>query len=92
MVMATGIVSVTAYYHQYWRLGIALSILAVVAFAVLGLRFLIWIATRPARVAMLARDPDFTLQMFTFVACGDRIWNFGLDLEVCGARFDHAAI
>jgi hypothetical protein len=35
VVMATGIVSVAAYYHQYWRLGVALSILAVVVFAVL---------------------------------------------------------
>jgi len=66
--MATGIVSVAAYDHQYWRLGVALSILAVVAFAVLGLRFLVWMATRPARVAVLARDPDVVLRMFTVVA------------------------
>ncbi len=78
VVMATGIVSVAAYYHQYWRLGVALSILALVAFAVLGLRFLGWIFTRPARLALLARDPDLALRMFTFVAA----------CAVLGARWD----
>jgi len=83
VVMATGIVSIAAYYHQYWRLGLALSILAVVAFAALGLSFLAWMATRPARVAVLVRDPDVALQMFTFVAA----------CAVLGARWDdHPAV
>jgi tellurite resistance protein TehA-like permease len=68
VVMATGIVSVAAYDHQYWRLGVALSILAVGAFVVLGLRFLVWMVTRPARVTVLARDSDVALRMFTVVA------------------------
>lgn len=83
VVMATGIVSVAAYYHQYWRLGVALSILAVVAFVVLGLSFLLWMATRPARVAALAGDPDVALRMFTFVAA----------CAVLGVRWDdHPAV
>jgi tellurite resistance protein TehA-like permease len=68
VVMATGIVSVAAYDHGYWRLGIALSILAAVAFAGLGVGFLLWAATRRARVMVLTRDPDVALRMFTFVA------------------------
>lgn len=68
VVMATGIVSVAGYAHGYWRLGIALSILAMVAFAGLGVGFLLWGATRRARVVMLTRDPDVALRMFTFVA------------------------
>jgi tellurite resistance protein TehA-like permease len=68
VVMATGIVSIAADDHGYWRLGIALSILAGVAFAVLGLGFLLWVATRPARVVTVTRDPDVALRMFTFVA------------------------
>jgi tellurite resistance protein TehA-like permease len=68
VVMATGIVSVAAYDHGYWRLGIALGILAVVAFAGLGVGFLLWAATRRARFMVLARDPDAVLRMFTFVA------------------------
>ena len=68
VVMATGIVSVAGYDHGYWRLGIALSILAAVAFAGLGVGFLLWAATRRARVMVLTRDPDVALRMFTFVA------------------------
>ncbi|MBV8996542.1 MAG: tellurite resistance/C4-dicarboxylate transporter family protein [Pseudonocardiales bacterium] len=68
VVMATGIVSVAAYDHGYWRLGIALSILAVVAFAGLGVSFLLWAATRRARLMVLARDTDVVLRLFTFVA------------------------
>jgi tellurite resistance protein TehA-like permease len=68
VVMATGIVSVAAYDHGYWRLGIALSILAAVAFAGLAVGLLLWSATRRARVMALTRDPDVTLRVFTFVA------------------------
>ncbi|MGH3670169.1 MAG: tellurite resistance/C4-dicarboxylate transporter family protein, partial [Pseudonocardiaceae bacterium] len=68
VVMATGIVSVAAYDHHYWRLGIALSILAVVAFVVLVLGVLGWVATRFRHVTALMRDPDVALRMFTFVA------------------------
>ncbi|HKS50693.1 MAG TPA: tellurite resistance/C4-dicarboxylate transporter family protein [Pseudonocardiaceae bacterium] len=68
VVMATGIVSVAAYDHEYWRLGIALSVLAVVAFIGLAAGFVLWAASRPDRVRVLARDPDIALRMFTFVA------------------------
>jgi tellurite resistance protein TehA-like permease len=68
VVMATGIVSVAAYDHHYWRLGIALSILAVVAFVVLVLSVLGWVSTHFSRVRALMRDPDVALRMFTFVA------------------------
>ena len=68
VVMATGIVSVAAYDHHYWRLGIALGILAVVAFVVLVLSVLVWVSTRFRRVKALIRDPDVALRMFTFVA------------------------
>ncbi|HJT02778.1 MAG TPA: tellurite resistance/C4-dicarboxylate transporter family protein [Pseudonocardiaceae bacterium] len=68
VVMATGIVSVAGYDHGYWRLGLALSILAVVAFAGLGVGFLLRAATQHARLVVLTRDPDVALRMFTFVA------------------------
>jgi tellurite resistance protein TehA-like permease len=68
VVMATGIVSVAGYDHGYWRLGLALSILAVVAFAGLAAGFLLRAATQPARAMVLTRDPDVALRMFTFVA------------------------
>jgi hypothetical protein len=68
MVMATGIVSIAADSHGYWRVGIALSVLAVVAFAMLGLGLFGWAATHPARIVALARGPDIALRMFTSVA------------------------
>lgn len=82
-VMATGIVSVAAADHGYWRLDLALAILAVVTFAVLGLCFLGWAVTRPARVVTVTRDPDVALRMFTFVAA----------CAVLGVRWsDHPAV
>ena len=68
VVMATGIVSVAGYNHGYWRLGIALSILAMVVFAGLGVGFLLWATAQRARVMVLTRNPDVALRMFTFVA------------------------
>jgi tellurite resistance protein TehA-like permease len=68
VVMATGIVSIAAYDHGYWRLGIALSVLAAAAFAGLAVGLLLWAATRRARVLVLTRDPDVALRMFAFVA------------------------
>ncbi|MBV8540339.1 MAG: tellurite resistance/C4-dicarboxylate transporter family protein [Pseudonocardiales bacterium] len=67
-VMATGIVSVAADDHGYWRLGIALGMLAVVTFAILGLRSLVWVIRRPAHVVAVTRDLDVALRMFTFIA------------------------
>jgi tellurite resistance protein TehA-like permease len=66
--MATGIVSVAAYDHGYRRLGIALSGLAVVAFAGLAAAFVLWVVSRPARVRAVTLDPDVALRLFTFVA------------------------
>ncbi|MGH3571398.1 MAG: tellurite resistance/C4-dicarboxylate transporter family protein [Pseudonocardiaceae bacterium] len=83
VVMATGIVAIAGYDHGYWRLGIALSILAVVVFGALALGFLRLVATRLPRLIALARDPDVTLRTFTFVAA----------CAVLGVRFnDHLAV
>jgi tellurite resistance protein TehA-like permease len=68
VVMATGIVSVAADDHGYWRLGIALSVLAAAAFAGLGVGFLLLAATRRARAIVRTRNPDVALRMFAFVA------------------------
>ncbi|MFY9805799.1 MAG: tellurite resistance/C4-dicarboxylate transporter family protein [Pseudonocardiaceae bacterium] len=78
VVMATGIVAVAGYDHGYWRLGIALSAVAVIAFGALALGFVRWAANRPVGVAERTRDPDVTLRMFTFVAA----------CAVLGVRFD----
>jgi len=68
VVMATGIVSIAADAHRYWRLGIALGILALVGFAGLAARFAIGAITHRTQTAVLARDPDVALRMFSFVA------------------------
>jgi tellurite resistance protein TehA-like permease len=67
-VMATGIVSIAADAHRYWRLGIALGILALVGFAGLAVGFAIGVVIHRAQTAILARDPDVALRMFSFVA------------------------
>lgn len=83
VVMATGIVAVAGYDHGYWRLGIALSVLAVVAFGALILGVPRLVATRLPRLIALARDPDVMLRTFTFVAA----------CAVLGVRFtDHLAV
>jgi tellurite resistance protein TehA-like permease len=68
VVMATGIVSVAADYHGYWRLGIALSTFAAVAFVALGLGFLARTVNHPAGVAAPVDDPGVALRRFAFVA------------------------
>ncbi|MGH3207452.1 MAG: tellurite resistance/C4-dicarboxylate transporter family protein [Trebonia sp.] len=68
VVMATGIVSIAAGDHRYFGIGIALAVLAVLAFVVLGLGFLLRVARQPARALAPTRDPDVALRMFTFVA------------------------
>ncbi|MGH3828292.1 MAG: tellurite resistance/C4-dicarboxylate transporter family protein [Pseudonocardiaceae bacterium] len=67
-VMATGIVSVAADDHGYWRFSTALGILAAVAFVVLGLGFALWALRRPRHVVAVLRDPDVAVRMFTVVA------------------------
>ena len=82
VVMATGIVAIAGYDHGYWRLGIALSVLAVVTFGALAVHLLRRVATRPPRIMALARDPGVPLRMFAFVAA----------CAVLGVRFnDHLA-
>jgi tellurite resistance protein TehA-like permease len=66
--MATGIVAIAGYDHGYWRLGIALSTIAVVAFAALAMGLLRLVATARRQLIARARDPDATLPAFTFVA------------------------
>ncbi len=68
VVMATGILSIAARNHHYWRIGDVLGVLAS-----LGLAFLI--ALLAAIVGVKHRipswdltDPDVTLRLFTFVA------------------------
>jgi tellurite resistance protein TehA-like permease len=68
--MATGILSVAASSHQYWRLSVALCIVALATFGAVGLAFISWLGTCWARVVMLMRDPDVVMRLFTFVvAC-----------------------
>jgi tellurite resistance protein TehA-like permease len=67
-VMATGIVSIAAGDHHYWKLSDALGVLATLCFAVL---VAVVIAAAVARSRKLFRDltdPDVTLRLFTFVA------------------------
>lgn len=78
VVMATGILSIAAAFHQYWRLSVALCIAALAAFGVLGLAFFIWLVSSWPRVVTLLRDPDVVLRLFTFVAA----------CAVLGVRFD----
>ncbi len=68
VVMATGIVAIAARDHGYWYIDSGLGLVALVAFVVLGLGFVIRVTTHPARVARLARNPDVALRMFTFCA------------------------
>jgi tellurite resistance protein TehA-like permease len=82
VVMATGIVAIAGYDHGYWRLGTALSVLAVVTFGALAVILLRRVATGPPRIMALARDPGVPLRMFAFVAA----------CAVLGVRFnDHLA-
>jgi tellurite resistance protein TehA-like permease len=67
-VMATGIVSIAADAHRYGCLGIGLGILALVGFGGLAARFAVAAVTHRAQTAVLARDPDVALRMFSFVA------------------------
>lgn len=68
VVMATGIVSIAARDHGYRYIELGLGLAAVVAFAVLGLGFVVRVVTHLSRVVRLARDPDVALRMFTFCA------------------------
>jgi tellurite resistance protein TehA-like permease len=68
VVMATGVVSVAAFDHAYWRIAVGLSGLAAAAFVLLGLGFVLRAVSQPGRVVRLTRDPDVALRMFTFVA------------------------
>jgi tellurite resistance protein TehA-like permease len=82
VVMATGIVAIAGYDHGYWRVGIALTVLAVVAFGVLAAIVLRLVATRRPRIRALTREPGDPLRMFAFVAA----------CAVLGVRFnDHLA-
>lgn len=68
IVMATGIVSVAAYDHQYRWIGGALAAAASIMFVVLAIGLGIRILTRGGVILAQSRDPDVTLRMFTFVA------------------------
>jgi hypothetical protein len=67
-VIATGVVSIAAADHNYWRIAGLLTIAAFALFALLGLGFAARALTQPLRVLRLTRDPDVALRMFTFVA------------------------
>src|SRR5579884_756193 len=67
-VMASGIVAIAAFDHQYWRIGMGLKGLATVVYVLLGVGFVLRAVTQPRRVLRLTRDPDVALRMFTFVA------------------------
>jgi tellurite resistance protein TehA-like permease len=68
IVMATGIVSVAASDHQYWRIGIVLAAIASVVFVVLTIGLGLRILTRSGVIVAQSTDPDVALRMFTFVA------------------------
>jgi tellurite resistance protein TehA-like permease len=68
VVMATGIVAIAARDHGYWYIDTGLGLVALAAFAVLGLGFVIRVTTHPSRVVQLTRNPDVALRMFTFSA------------------------
>jgi tellurite resistance protein TehA-like permease len=68
IVMATGIVSVAAEDHHYWRIGIVLATLASVIFVMLTIGLGLRILTRSGIVVAQSTDPDVALRMFTFVA------------------------
>lgn len=89
VVMATGILSIAARDHHYWRIGDSLGVLAS-----LGLVFLI--ALLAAIVAVKRRfaswdltDPDVTLRLFTFVAASalldTRLTSHLVALRILGA-------
>ncbi|MEO7195004.1 MAG: hypothetical protein ABIZ05_09295 [Pseudonocardiaceae bacterium] len=87
-VMATGIVSVAADDHGYWRLSVALSILAVVAFVVLGLGFALWVLRRPGHVVAVLRSLETISLVFFWDAV--TVWTLlvigGLDSALTHAR------
>jgi tellurite resistance protein TehA-like permease len=68
VVMATGIIAVSAADHRYSRIAAILGWAASATFAVLTLGLGARILARFRRVAAQARDPDVALRMFTFVA------------------------
>ena len=68
IVMATGIVSVAAGDHQYWRIQIVLAAMASVVFVVLTVGLGLRILARRGVIVAQSRDPDVALRMFTFVA------------------------
>jgi tellurite resistance protein TehA-like permease len=67
-VMATGIVSIAAGDHHYYKLSDALGVLAMLCFAVLVAVVIAAAAARSRKLFWDLTDPDVTLRLFTFVA------------------------
>lgn len=78
VVMATGIVSVAADDHHYWRISVPLAVLATAAFVVLAVGLVLRVLARPHSAAGEITDPDVALCLFTSVAA----------CTVLGVRFD----
>ena len=68
IVMATGIVSIAAFGHSYWRIASGLEVVASAVYVLLVLGFVVRTATQPERALRPTADPDVALRMFTFVA------------------------
>ncbi len=68
VVMATGILSIAARNHHYWRIGDALGVLASLVLAILIALVMATVAVRRRVASWDLRDPDVTLRLFTFVA------------------------
>lgn len=67
-VMATGILSIAARNHHYWRVSGTLGILASLVLLVLVALVVAGVLTKHRVTNWNLRDPDVTLRLFTFVA------------------------
>lgn len=67
-VMATGILSVAARNHYYWRISETLSVIATAGLVLLVVLVIAAAVTRRGMPFWDLTDPDITLRLFTFVA------------------------
>ncbi len=68
VVMATGILSIAARNHRYWRIGNTLGVAASLGLAVLVVLVVATLAAKRRIDSWELTDPDVTLRLFTFVA------------------------
>jgi tellurite resistance protein TehA-like permease len=68
IVMASGIVSIAAFDHSYWRIAVGLEVVASAVYVLLVLGFVVHAVTQRERALRPTADPDVALRMFSFVA------------------------